>query len=189
MSTTLFLNHSLPLMFRQRQRQQGAVLIVSLILLVILTMLGISAMESTKLETKMAVNTAEVNHALQIAEVGLALPSSSYEADEIQEIAKKSGWNKLPKAVPTYVRDASKGLNYSLKVEILAAEGAYPDNYSPTRPRCAGNCTAQMIIKSTGCSREDAHCGEKVGATSPQATLRGGISYGPIPENFRALTE
>jgi len=187
MNTTFFLNHSLPLMFRQRQ--QGAVLIVSLILLVILTMLGISAMESTKLETKMAVNTAEVNHALQIAEVGLALPtSSSYTADEIQEIAKKSGWNKLPKAVPTYVRDASKGLNYSLKVEILAAEGAYPDNYSPTRPRCAGNCTAQMIIKSTGCSREDAHCGED-GTISPKATLRGGISYGPIPENFRALTE
>jgi Tfp pilus assembly protein PilX len=51
-------------------QQEGAALIVSLMLLVILTMLGISAMESTKLETKMATNVAEMNRALQMAEFG-----------------------------------------------------------------------------------------------------------------------
>jgi len=53
-------------------QQTGAALVVSLMLLVILTMLGISAMESTKLETKMATNTAEVNRALQMAEYGVS---------------------------------------------------------------------------------------------------------------------
>jgi len=54
-------------------RQEGAALIVSLMLLIILTMLGISAMESTKLETKMATNTAETNRALQMAEFSASL--------------------------------------------------------------------------------------------------------------------
>lgn len=53
-------------------QQTGAALIVSLMLLVILTMLGISAMESTKLVTKMATNTAEVNRALQVAEFSVS---------------------------------------------------------------------------------------------------------------------
>ena len=57
-------NFSLP-------RQEGAVLILALILLVVLTMLGISAIESTKLETRMAANTAEYNRAFQIAEYGI----------------------------------------------------------------------------------------------------------------------
>lgn len=53
-------------------QQTGAALIVSLMLLVILTMLGISAMESTKLVTKMAANTAELNRALQVAEFSVS---------------------------------------------------------------------------------------------------------------------
>lgn len=60
--------------FQPKMAQQtGAALIVSLMLLVILTMLGISAMEATKLQTKMALNTAEVNRALQTAEYAVAV--------------------------------------------------------------------------------------------------------------------
>ena len=51
--------------------QEGAVLVIALILLVILTMLGISAVESTKLETRMAANTEEYNRTFQLAEAGL----------------------------------------------------------------------------------------------------------------------
>lgn len=53
-------------------RQEGAVLIVSLILLVVLTMLGISGIEATKLETRMAANVHDYNQAFQRAEAGLA---------------------------------------------------------------------------------------------------------------------
>lgn len=163
MNTTFLLNRSLP------QRQQGAVLIVSLILLVILTMLGISAMESTKLETKMAVNTAEVNRALQIAEVGLTLPVID------TDLLNKSDWQ--PWTIPS-----TSSFKKNLKeVRTLAAEGFYP---SP--PLCAGNCSKRMIIQSTGCSQDDC---DQADSISPQATLQRGISYGPVPVDNRSLTE
>jgi len=53
-------------------RQEGAVLIVALFLLVVLTMLGISGIEATKLETRMAANVHDYNQAFQRAEAGLA---------------------------------------------------------------------------------------------------------------------
>ncbi|MDY6994202.1 MAG: PilX N-terminal domain-containing pilus assembly protein [Pseudomonadota bacterium] len=53
-------------------QQQGAVLILALILLVVLTILGISAIEATKLETKMAANTKNYNRAFQHAEEGIS---------------------------------------------------------------------------------------------------------------------
>ena len=58
-------------------RQEGAVLIVALILLVVMTMLGISGMEATKLETRMAANVQDYNTAFQNAESGLAWTSEA----------------------------------------------------------------------------------------------------------------
>jgi type IV pilus assembly protein PilX len=52
-------------------RQSGAVLIVSLIILVVLTLLGITAMNTTVLQQRMASNTQERVHAFQAAETGL----------------------------------------------------------------------------------------------------------------------
>ena len=51
--------------------QAGAVLVVSLILLVVLTLLGLSAMEFTSLEEKMATSDQEANRAFHAAETGL----------------------------------------------------------------------------------------------------------------------
>lgn len=53
-------------------RQHGAVLIVSMVLLLILTLLGVSMMNSTKLEERMAANTQESTQAFQSAETGLS---------------------------------------------------------------------------------------------------------------------
>ncbi|AUI68626.1 PilX N-terminal domain-containing pilus assembly protein [Beggiatoa leptomitoformis] len=61
-----------------KKQEQGAVLIVALLLLVVLTMLGISALDATKLQTRMAANTAEFNRAFQISELGLSLPAREY---------------------------------------------------------------------------------------------------------------
>jgi len=57
--------------FYNIQRQQGAVLLMSLVLLIVLTLLGISALDSTKLETKMAANIQENHTAFQAANAGL----------------------------------------------------------------------------------------------------------------------
>jgi len=52
-------------------RQQGAVLIVSLIILLVLTLIGITGMRTTVLEEKMAGNMNDQNLAFQAAEAAL----------------------------------------------------------------------------------------------------------------------
>jgi type IV pilus assembly protein PilX len=53
------------------QRQQGAALIVSLIVLMVMTMIGISSMQSTTMEEKMAGNMRDQSVAFQNAEIAL----------------------------------------------------------------------------------------------------------------------
>lgn len=57
--------HSMP------TRQRGAVLAVSLILLLVLTLLGVTAMQSTMLQERMAGNAREISMAFQAAEAAL----------------------------------------------------------------------------------------------------------------------
>ena len=57
--------------FLRARRQTGAVLIVSLLFLVILTILGVTAMSGTTLEHRMAGNTRDHAIALQAAEAAL----------------------------------------------------------------------------------------------------------------------
>lgn len=174
--------------FKPFQRQQGAVLIISLMLLIVLTMLGISALDSTKLETKMAANTAERNRALQTAEIGLKIPIS-YSVDKIVDIAARSDSNPLPPeyyrfnssnqpVLVTGVNDSSAG--YVLKVQTIRSSEFYPDKSG--KGKCSGDCVLNLIIVSTGRSRED------VNATS--VTLRGGMSrYIPTSNKTLNTTE
>ena len=53
------------------RRQQGVVLIVSLVLLLVLTILGIAAIQSTSLEERMAGNQRSHQLAFEAAEAGL----------------------------------------------------------------------------------------------------------------------
>lgn len=52
-------------------QQRGATLIVSLILLMVMTLLAVTAMQNTTLEEKMAGNTRDMHLALSAAEAGL----------------------------------------------------------------------------------------------------------------------
>lgn len=53
--------------------QAGAVLFTSLVLLVLLTMLGLSTMFTATMEERMAANSQEINRSFQAASTGLAL--------------------------------------------------------------------------------------------------------------------
>jgi len=55
----------------QRQRQRGAVLVFCLVFLAVLTMMGVSGMESTILEERMSANMRDQNLAFQAAESAL----------------------------------------------------------------------------------------------------------------------
>jgi len=54
-----------------RNRQQGAVLVVSLLFLLVLTMLGVSTMRSNAMEERMSGNLRDRNLAFQAAEAAL----------------------------------------------------------------------------------------------------------------------
>lgn len=53
---------------RQPQKQRGAVLIVSLVILMVITMLAVGSMQNTMLEEKMAGNSSDRNLAFQSTE-------------------------------------------------------------------------------------------------------------------------
>ena len=54
-----------------KNSQQGAVLIISLLILLIMTIMGVSSMQSSTLEEKMASNDRDRNIAFQSAEAGM----------------------------------------------------------------------------------------------------------------------
>jgi len=56
-----------------RTSQSGAVLIVAMIILIVLTLLGVTAMNTSSLQERIASNTQEQVHAFQAAETGLNL--------------------------------------------------------------------------------------------------------------------
>ncbi len=63
--------------------QRGAVLIVSLIMLLVMTLLGISTMGSTKLEMRMASNNQGRQEAFQAAEAALVVAENRLQENGI----------------------------------------------------------------------------------------------------------
>jgi len=63
-----------------RRRQRGVTLVVSLIFLLILTILGVTAMNTSTLQQKMAGNLRDADMALQAAETGLRGGESALNA-------------------------------------------------------------------------------------------------------------
>ena len=59
------------LSFRSMRAQRGAALVTSLVLLLILTVIGIAAMQMTRMQERMAGNTRDLNLAFQGAEAGI----------------------------------------------------------------------------------------------------------------------
>jgi type IV pilus assembly protein PilX len=60
-----------------RKRQQGAALIIGLIILVVLTLIGVQAMRSSIVQERMAGNMRERNVAFQAAEAALRVGEAS----------------------------------------------------------------------------------------------------------------
>lgn len=71
-------------------RQRGAVLIVALVLLVVLTLLGVSTMNSTQLEEKMAANSQLATRAFHAAETGLTEAFNTDAAWDISGVYRET---------------------------------------------------------------------------------------------------
>jgi hypothetical protein len=103
-----------------RSRQAGATLIVGLVLLLVLTLLGVSGMNTATLEVQMAANTQFQQDAFQAAETGidLAISLPNNPAGGAQQVPV------TPLGDGTYTTRAVKTCVYS-------TNGAPHKNFSP----------------------------------------------------------
>lgn len=152
--------------------QQGAVLIVALMFLIVLTMLGVSVIETTKLETKMAYNITEYNHAFQMAEVGLTLPLG-YDTQKIIDLYE--GKIDRKKDI-SFVRDEKNNQKYNIEYFVSGVEGSFPalpgwDNTMKS---------ARYFVVSKGDSLQVFGTTDKPPAS---VVLRGGIAHAKPPSN------
>lgn len=87
-------------------RENGVALVVALILLVALTLIGINALETSLLETRMATNAQEKNYAFQMAETALAEVGEDYK-NYTNVTGEKTRQRAVP-AITSVIRDNGK---------------------------------------------------------------------------------
>lgn len=79
----------------KKSKQQGAVLIVSLIVLIIISLLGLSSMESTVLSERMSRNYRDDNTAYQAAEAALRDAEAWIDAQATAPAPTNTGGNRV----------------------------------------------------------------------------------------------
>lgn len=98
--------------------QQGAVLIVSLILLLVMTLIGVSNMRSSSLQLNMAANTQARNDAFHAAEFTLAAIENDIQVN-LDFSPGDNLWNCNAGAEYCFTEDCSGGMCF---------EGDYPED-------------------------------------------------------------
>lgn len=101
-------------------RQKGMVLLVSLVFLLLLTLVGVSSMQSATLQEKMAGSVTLRNKSFQTAEAILRLGESAIQAPNYSLAACNSAVTCAPPADSTRVERAG---NSSAGVPWIAAPG------------------------------------------------------------------
>ena len=122
-------------------RQQGAVLITALILLVLLTMLGITSMSTTTMEERMAANSQEMNRAFQAASTGLEIVFDDGKAFDTRNTIETDGGADDPYSDPDDpTKDKSDSTIGGSGAGAYIATATYDSVYrqSTTPPRGSG---------------------------------------------------
>jgi type IV pilus assembly protein PilX len=167
------------------RKQRGAVLIISLVLLVVLTLLGLSAMQNTSLEEVMAGNLRSENVAFQAAEAGLRTGEVWLSGLTAKPVASSTGsggvwlldgpdpattnnqpWWREPQ------RDAAWWASTATQMtdDLAFAKGA-----SPSTPQVLSVSPA-YVVEERGLVRESLNVGQQqdfVGLDYFQVTARG----------------
>ena len=109
--------------FNQRQNQRGMALLVSLVFLLLLTLIGLSSMQSANLQEKMAGSVSLRNQSFQAAEAALRVGESAVQLDSYS-LAVCSGTSQcLPPAESSSV--SSAGFNSTSGVTWIAAGNGF----------------------------------------------------------------
>lgn len=97
---------------KKMHRQSGVALFTALILLVIMTMLGLTSMSTSTMEEKMAANSQDINRAFQAAESGLEMVFNDNDAFSTRNTVATDGtpndlYTPTPGTIGTYNADVS----------------------------------------------------------------------------------
>jgi hypothetical protein len=167
-----------------RRSQRGAVLLVALMLLVVLTMLGVSATQTTTIETRMAFNLQEYLHAFGSAEVGVGLSRTGLNdnsKEAIQTSLKR--FSSIASGVPedgTLSIDRGNGEAYRVVFNTTRVPGGFPDT-SGRYGMVGSGGMVHFITTSTGNSTQE--------ADSPQVVLKSGATIPtPVSRNITQTT-
>ena len=148
--------------------QQGAVLITALVFLVIMTLLALSAMNTTTLEEKMAANSQEINRAFQASETGLDIMMSDTAAFDTRYTVDQDGTGSTSDFAATYSIGAYGA--------TLTANSVYLQETTPGRSAeaSAANIVAHHHFKLTG---------NVVTGSGVTSTVNGGVYWAGPPLN------
>ena len=95
-----------------RPRQDGAILVISLLLLLVMTLLGLTAMQVTRMEERMAGNSRDIDLAFQASEAGLRDAEDRIRLMVARPTACSSApcavWQRTAPAIPSNLRDQTK---------------------------------------------------------------------------------
>lgn len=122
-------------MLRPCHNQRGAILVVSLMLLLVLTIIGVSSMQGTALEESMSYATRDRTVALQSAEAALREGEAWIETIASPAALTGNGLFSLFDTLPDY---------------NLATTWTTAANYRPATTVPTGSSGAQYFIKETG---------------------------------------
>ena len=109
--------------FNQRQNQRGMALLVSLVFLLLLTLIGLSSMQSANLQEKMAGSVSLRNQSFQTAEAALRIGESAVQLDSYSLAVCASATQCAPPAESSVVSAA--GLNSTSGVTWVAAGNGF----------------------------------------------------------------
>lgn len=144
--------------FHMQENQRGVVLIVGLIFLVLLTMIGITAMQVTTMEERMAGNARDRSLAFQAAEAGLRNGGKFLIGKDFFAFdASCTGGLCAQGSAPdwkTYAWDGSKDVLATTEITGLAEEPRYFSEYAG-QIKCPGSasnwCSAyRLTVRGNG---------------------------------------
>ena len=124
--------------------QSGAVLIVSLIMLLLLTLIGVTAMQTTSLEEKMAGNLRDKNLAFQAAESALRAAEHNLNLSTVLPTFVLSGPSSTP-CPPFSSSSGSCAGFYSAYSTIPTAAAILTDSFWTTNPVATSTVTTAML--------------------------------------------
>lgn len=157
-------------------RQQGVALVVSLVLLIVLTLLGLSAMDSTIIETRMASNNQERNYAFHAAEAGLVqgIPASS-SATQLSNLMNNFNANLAEVRIVRGQNDASEDMESVSSNVQMEYKGRFPPPRTPAGAAWSQSKTDMVYFETQASGRNidngpvniDLRSGMRQGAPKP----------------------